>query len=345
MSSKKQTLSYDNNLKQRSAKLITGNLNVALQKPLLDTFIQQAQLNPGSLSPGGVLQLQRLVGNQAIEQILAQTAKYQRIQPAGGLNQTPVIQRHRAEAQAYVVANPGINIAIPAVGPLAHARNIVAGYVNSVDHPEALRIGLRNAWNANNAAGAPMPLQIPLPPELNKPATVPAQQAARLGFFNAWLARDPQSTEHNIAQAFALPGGAVPPAANLVDVLTLNNSAAIGHDGGHFGFTLQALVAAHNPPPLYLSAWLWNRGMTWTQALNDVFITHILHTATITDVHIASPTFIATLNAAGANNLAAQQAAMAPGAGAPGGNVAREIRKLLNAGPLSFTWNGVTLHR
>lgn len=247
------------------------------------------------------------------------------------------IQRHRDEAAAYIGAH-GLPVALPLPANAGEARQRVAAYVNNWNNAENHRVGLRNAWNAPNAIGAAQNMLIHLPAELNKPIGAPAQQAARVGLYHQWIAGNLASTERNIANSFTPPGGAAPVAANLTPIATNATSAAIGHDGGHFGFSLQAFIAGHAPPPLYLSAWLWNRGMGWTQALNQVFITEIIHTPAITDVHLVSPHFVGILNPH-QNNNAAQLAAIGP---AGGGQVAAEIRRLLQAG---FTWNGATLHR
>ncbi|HMO59823.1 MAG TPA: hypothetical protein PKC19_20905 [Roseiflexaceae bacterium] len=181
-----------------------------------------------------------------------------------------------------------------------------------------------------------------MPDDLAAPVGAPAQQAARLILFNNWIGGNINGTERNIAQQFGAPGGPAPAAANLAPIATQNTSAAIGHDGGGFGFTLQAFIAANIPPPLYLSAWLWNRGQAWSPQLNERFVFDVLNTAAITDVHLVSPYFVGILNGVGVNNLAAQRVAMN---GAGNAQVAREIRQLINAGVLSFTWNGATLHQ
>ena len=79
MSSKEQTRSNDKeSAKQRLAEPATENL--AQQQPHPATIIQRAKLAPRSLTPDDVIQLQSLIGNQAANRLLAQTAKHQPIQ-------------------------------------------------------------------------------------------------------------------------------------------------------------------------------------------------------------------------------------------------------------------------
>lgn len=81
MSSKEQKHSNEpGSAKKRSPKSATGNLNVAQQQPHLTTLIQRAKLDPRSLTPGEVLQLQRLIGNQDVGQLMAAKAQHQPIQ-------------------------------------------------------------------------------------------------------------------------------------------------------------------------------------------------------------------------------------------------------------------------
>lgn len=60
---------------KRWPKSATGNLNVARPPFRLNRLIQQAQLDPHSLSPGDVLQLQRMIGNQTMGQLLVKKAR------------------------------------------------------------------------------------------------------------------------------------------------------------------------------------------------------------------------------------------------------------------------------
>lgn len=73
MPSKKQTHRDDAvNSKQRPPKPTTENLDIlAQQQPHAAKVVQQARFDPGSLTPHDVLQLQRMIGNQATGHILA----------------------------------------------------------------------------------------------------------------------------------------------------------------------------------------------------------------------------------------------------------------------------------
>ena len=56
--------------KSRSPQPAARNLNVAQPQRHLTSLIQRAQLDPRSLTPGEALQLQRLIGNQALGQLM-----------------------------------------------------------------------------------------------------------------------------------------------------------------------------------------------------------------------------------------------------------------------------------
>jgi hypothetical protein len=71
MSAKEQTHSNDTEgAKQRLPKPATENLDILAQQQAPATLIQQARLNPGSLSPRDVLQLQRTIGNRAVGNVI-----------------------------------------------------------------------------------------------------------------------------------------------------------------------------------------------------------------------------------------------------------------------------------
>jgi hypothetical protein len=76
MPSKEHTRSNDKeSAKQWLAKPATENLAQRQTNPAL--IIQRAKLDPGSLTPGDMLQLQHMIGNQAVGRLLAQTAQHQ----------------------------------------------------------------------------------------------------------------------------------------------------------------------------------------------------------------------------------------------------------------------------
>lgn len=82
MSSKEQVYSNDkSSSKQRSPKPVTENLHMQAQQQIDSaSFIQRAKLNPESLTPRDLLQLQRIIGNQATSQLLAGTVQRQSTQ-------------------------------------------------------------------------------------------------------------------------------------------------------------------------------------------------------------------------------------------------------------------------
>ena len=75
MRSKEQTHNSDNAVsKQRLPQSTTQSLGtLARQQTHPATLVQRAQLDPRSLTPGDVLQLQRTIGNQAVGRLLAGT--------------------------------------------------------------------------------------------------------------------------------------------------------------------------------------------------------------------------------------------------------------------------------
>lgn len=83
MYSKEQTDSKDKgNTKHRSLYPATEKLAIVAQPQTHPaTIIQRAKLDPSSLTPRDVLQLQRSIGNQAVGRLLAQAAKYQLVAP------------------------------------------------------------------------------------------------------------------------------------------------------------------------------------------------------------------------------------------------------------------------
>ena len=63
---------------QMPEKSATENLEIVAQQQTDPAIlIQRAKLDPTSLTPGDVMQLQRMVGNQAVGRLLAQTAQHQ----------------------------------------------------------------------------------------------------------------------------------------------------------------------------------------------------------------------------------------------------------------------------
>jgi hypothetical protein len=83
MSSKEQTHNDRTSSKQRPPKPASENLDtLAQQQPHPATIIQRASRDPSSLTPRDVLQLQRTIGNQAVNRLLAGTFNRRRPAPA-----------------------------------------------------------------------------------------------------------------------------------------------------------------------------------------------------------------------------------------------------------------------
>jgi hypothetical protein len=81
MSSKNQTHSHNKAVSKRwSPKPLVKNAEKPVQQTYPASTIQRARLNPGSLTPADILQLQRTIGNQAVGRLLARTAQPQPIQ-------------------------------------------------------------------------------------------------------------------------------------------------------------------------------------------------------------------------------------------------------------------------
>jgi hypothetical protein len=89
MSSKEQTQSNDKaGSKQRLPKPDTENLDIlAQQQTHPATIIQRAGRDPSSLTPRDVLQLQRTIGNQPLQRLLAREAVVSAPVPAGAVIQ------------------------------------------------------------------------------------------------------------------------------------------------------------------------------------------------------------------------------------------------------------------
>src|SRR6185295_8155697 len=82
MPSKDQTHSNDDkaSAKWQSRQPITEDLELAQQQTPEATTIQKVRLDPRSLTPREVLQLQRMIGNRAVGKLLVQPAQRQPIQ-------------------------------------------------------------------------------------------------------------------------------------------------------------------------------------------------------------------------------------------------------------------------
>lgn len=108
MPSKEQPYSNDKiSSKQRSPKPTTGNLNVARQQTHPATLIQRAKLDPRSLTPRDVLQLQRTIGNQAVGRLLLDTVQRQE-----NFGRRKVEAKGKVEVSGEAVGVSGKNMSI-----------------------------------------------------------------------------------------------------------------------------------------------------------------------------------------------------------------------------------------
>lgn len=98
MSLKKQTHSNDKgSAKQKSPKRATKNPDtLALRQTLPTTTLQRVRLDPSSLTPREVLQLQRAVGNRVVYKLLTKTGTHSVIQAK--LSVGPVVDKYEQEA-------------------------------------------------------------------------------------------------------------------------------------------------------------------------------------------------------------------------------------------------------
>lgn len=94
---------YQTTLRPRPPKLISSEIERLGQRPASPaTLIQQARLNPSSLAPANVRQIQRMVGNSATAQLLAPSGQRpQATKSSGGVARGQVVQR-----MTYAVKHP-----------------------------------------------------------------------------------------------------------------------------------------------------------------------------------------------------------------------------------------------
>jgi hypothetical protein len=108
MSLKEQQRSSDNR-KQKSSKPTTKNSDVATQPQIPPgTLIQRARLDPSSLTPRELLQLQRTIGNNAVDKLLSgmKPSPKPLAQPQASGSEFPAITQklaHRAQQNGGVV--------------------------------------------------------------------------------------------------------------------------------------------------------------------------------------------------------------------------------------------------